>query len=214
MVACSPRMADAPAQLDYAQPVSWHHRKGVRRGIVAAMVLLGVLGSVKFLAPAWHHVRLLYYQGRCLGHEENGSRVVFDGGKVVGKVDRDWDRFYSLYSPPGGQFTATVFLGELKRADGERRLVSVDLAVGKDLSGASAVSLDYHVIKPGGVWEQAVLCSDRWWTIPEGGVTKIYAGERDAGDASHFTIVVERSGEKQVIDGWLRADGTVLLEGR
>ena len=48
MVACSPRMADAPAQLDYAQPLSWRHRKGVRRGIVAAMVLLGVLGSVKF----------------------------------------------------------------------------------------------------------------------------------------------------------------------
>jgi hypothetical protein len=207
-------MADAPAHLDYAQPVSWHHRKGVRRGILVGALLLGVLGSVKFLAPAWHHARLLYYQGRCLAHAERGARVVFDGGKVVGKVDRDWDRFYSLFSPPGGQFTATVFLGEMKRADGERRLVSVDLTLWKDLSAGTAVSLDYQVIKPGGVWERAEVCSSRGWAIPEGGVTKVYAGERDAGDASHLTIVVERGGAKQVIDGWLRRDGTMLFEGR
>jgi hypothetical protein len=207
-------MADAPAHLDYAQPLSWRHRKGVRRGIVVAALLLGVLGSVKFLAPAWHHVRLLYYQGRCLAHEERGARVVFNGGKVVGKVDRDWDRFYALFSPPGGQFTATVFLGELKRADGARRLVSVDLAVGKDLSGAPAVSMDYHVIKPAGVWERAELSSNQWYVLLEGGVTKVYAGERDPGDASHLTIVVERGAAKQVIDGWLRGDGTMLFEGR
>jgi hypothetical protein len=102
----------------------------------------------------------------------------------------------------------------MKRADGERRLVSVDLTMWKDVSGRAAVLLDYQVLKPAGVWERAELCSSRGWAVTEGGVTKVYAGERDPGDASHLTIVVERGGAKQVIDGWLRGDGTMLFEGR
>jgi hypothetical protein len=209
-------MADAPTQLDYAQPRSWRRRKGVRRGILLAVLLLAGLGSVKFLGSAWDHLRLLYYQGRCLGHAEQGGRVVYDGTAVVGKVDRDWERFYALFSPPGGQFSGTVFLGELKRPDGERRLVSVDLAAGKDVNGA-ALSLDYQVIKPAKLWERAALCSNRWWAIPwerHGAVTRVYAGEKDPVDASHFTIAIERGGKREVIDGWLRGDDRVLLEGR
>jgi hypothetical protein len=209
-------MADAPAQLDYAQPVSWHHRKGVRWGIVATLVLLGVLGSVKFLPSAWAHVRLLHYQGRCLDHVEEGGRAVFDGGKVVGKVDRDWERFYALFSPPGGRFNATAFLGELRKQDGSKRLVSVDLfAAGNNGHG---LMLDSQVIEPGSPMKRPEVFPERWNSLvslmKDGVIDRLYAGVRDPSDASHFTLVYERGGKKGVIDGWLRSDDSILFEER
>jgi hypothetical protein len=44
--------------------------------------------------------------------------------------------------------------------------------------------------------------------------TRIYAGQLDPEDASHFTIDYEARGRRHTIDGWLRDDETVLLEER
>jgi hypothetical protein len=46
------------------------------------------------------------------------------------------------------------------------------------------------------------------------GTLRLFAGQPDATDASHFTIDYLLGDQKGVIDGWLKDDGSVLLERR
>lgn len=46
------------------------------------------------------------------------------------------------------------------------------------------------------------------------GTLRLFAGQPDASDASHFTIDYVLADQKGVIDGWLKEDGSVLLEKR
>lgn len=49
---------------------------------------------------------------------------------------------------------------------------------------------------------------------PREGTLRLFAGQPDPADPSHFTIDYAIGDQKGVIDGWLKADGTVLLEKR
>jgi hypothetical protein len=46
------------------------------------------------------------------------------------------------------------------------------------------------------------------------GPLRLFAGQPDANDASHFTIEYMLGDQRGVIDGWLKDDGSVLLEPR
>lgn len=41
---------------------------------------------------------------------------------------------------------------------------------------------------------------------------RLYAGQADPADASHFTIAYDLDGQTGVIDGWLKPDGSVVLK--
>jgi hypothetical protein len=41
---------------------------------------------------------------------------------------------------------------------------------------------------------------------------RLYAGQIDPADPSHFTIAYDLDGQTSVIDGWLKADGSVVLQ--
>ena len=43
---------------------------------------------------------------------------------------------------------------------------------------------------------------------------RLFAGQADAADPSHFTIVFDDDGQTRTIDGWLQSDDTILLEPR
>jgi hypothetical protein len=43
---------------------------------------------------------------------------------------------------------------------------------------------------------------------------RLFAGQRDPTDPGHFTIPFTVSGQGGIIDGWLKDDGSVLLETR
>ena len=221
-------MADLPAQLDYAQPLRWRQRKGFRRVVFALAGVVLILGSLKFLRPAWDHLRLLHYQGKCLAHVDAPRTIVFDGGIPARKADADWDRFYSLFSPPGGRFISTVFLGELRQKTGSPRLVAVDLRMthrsGLPLEDLE-ILLDYQVIVPGGAIQRPRLGSNHSWAFPfDNGfgavlsgqvlIQHIYAGQRDMKDPSHFTIEFDRGGDPKLVDVWLQSDDTLLFEAR
>ena len=46
-------------------------------------------------------------------------------------------------------------------------------------------------------------------TPPEVGHLRLYAGQRDPNDASHFTIACDTAAGRRVIDGWLQPDDTL-----
>lgn len=74
------------------------------------------------------------------------------------------------------------------------------------------------------VWEPASLFSEPRWieskqprppqwpniALP----TRIYAGQADPADASHFTFDYEANGTRDTVDGWLEADDSVTLTPR
>lgn len=41
---------------------------------------------------------------------------------------------------------------------------------------------------------------------------RLYAGQADPADASHFTIAYDHDGQTGVIDGWLKPDGSIVLK--
>lgn len=211
-------MAHSPVQLEYALQPSWHRSKRARRGIIAGILLLGVVASLKWVGPAWNHGKVLFYQHRCLTHSELPTRIVYDGdqNRPIALVAKDWEQFYSAFSPPGGRFNATVFLGELTRKDGTARLVSIDVRTIPELD-LLVHQFDVHVIKPASLWKQAELCSNTSWRVPypaEVSMDRIYAGQPDNARADHFTVTIEGANGPVIIDGWLQSNDTILLEAR
>jgi hypothetical protein len=217
-------MADVPAQLEYAQPLRWRQRKAFRRAAFAAALLLLILGSLKFLRPAWNHARLLHYQRRCLTHVEVPGTIVFDAANLTRKINADWERFYALFSPPGGKHGATVFLHELRRPDGVTRLVAVEAdlpasAMPRQLLLMFApLRLDSTVIVPGGLLEQPQLQSNGSWLTPfnfsDPSGLYLHAGQIDPANPSHFTIAFDYPDHSGTIDGWLQPNDSILFELR
>ncbi len=212
-------MADSPLQLEYALEPSWRKGKRARHAIITGILLLGVVASVKWVGPAWTHLQVLYYQNRCLAHSELPTRIVYDTDEKnpVAAVSRDWEQFYAAFSPPGGRFTATIFLGELRRKDGTARLVSIDVRAIPE-PDLERHQLDIHVIKPGTLWKPAALCSNTTWSLPSyrpaTSIDRIYAGQRDSAREDHFTVTIERTAGLVIIDGWLQSNDKILLEAR
>jgi hypothetical protein len=218
-------MADVPAQLDYAQPLAWRQRKGFRRAVIAVGLLLIAFGSLKFLPAAWNQARLLHYQRRCLTHVDSPGTLAFDGGSGIRKPNADWERFYALFSPPGGIHGPTVFVHELRRPDGGKRLVVVEAELPASSMPNQVLPLfapplrfDSTVIVRGGLWEQPQLRSNGSWFTPYGFLDRpgfhLHAGQIDPANPSHFTIAFDYPDHSGTIDGWLQPNDSILFERR
>jgi hypothetical protein len=214
-------MATAPTHLDYAhQPAALHRRNVRRRAAAVAMLLVVLIASNKWLPPAWRHARLLYWQDKCLAYVPPDRPVV--KSSVGGNCAAPWHEFYELFSPPGRKALSTVFLHELCRKDGARRLVAVEAETAMGLGNVpdSEVALDYHVIAPGTLWRRPELVTSAnlrpsfHYEGGEGQHFDIQPGRPDPADPTHFTFDVRWRQRTITLDGWLRDDDTILLEPR
>ena len=115
---------------------------------------------------------------------------------------------------------AVAFLGQRISPAGHRRLVCVEFAPGRDFLPSFGRS------------NYAVAVTPATWTTPpsspvrqgyfDGAVTfesplpsmRIYAGQPDPKDASHFTIRYQMMSRQDFIDGWLKDDDSVNLHLR
>lgn len=213
-------MTHAPAQLDYARGLSWHKRPWTRRATLAAVLVLSLVASRKWLAAAWDHGRLLYWQGQCLSYTAPPEYLVarLNGSQTAAC----WAAFYARFSPPGRNPYGTVFLHEMRKQDGSRRLVAVEVSRFMGLGSNPDVefSMEFHVIDPATPWRSARLVGNgdvrpTFWY--EGGGAEhfeIRAGQPDQSDRSHFTVEVAWKGRATTLDGWLREDDTVVMEPR
>src|SRR5687768_6409437 len=120
-----PRMAISPTQLDYAPQGPWHRRARLRQAILVIAILVVVLASMNWLSAGWRHAQLLYWRRLCLRHDSAGSQTFDDSG---GTPPKQWDRFYTLFSPPGRRHDPVLFIHELKRRDGQPRLIAIELS--------------------------------------------------------------------------------------
>jgi hypothetical protein len=136
-------------------------------------------------------------------------------GPVAYGVPQQWKLFNAAL---GGniQSWGTLFLHELRTPAGERRLIGIDV-VGWSRGGPVVLFTRVRNYSPAAPMrlpkleraiDPAVKLSDAE------GILRIFPGQPDSADASHFTINFTISNRPGVIDGWLKIDGSVLLEPR
>ena len=124
---------------------------------------------------------------------------------------------------------ATIFLHERvgRGSGGKTMLVRVALNANTSWARASSPMLCFD--EAGEAWKLATMNSApirqvnvwmspndmsvwtrRNWTLP----TRIYAGQPDPSDASHFTFDYEAYGVRDTVDGWLEVSGYLTLRPR
>ena len=115
------------------------------------------------------------------------------------------------------QTWGTLFLHERTRPTSKRRLlVGVDIA-GWSRGGPVVLFARVRTISPAAPMrlpvEEKVDHPSVHLSATEG-TLRLFPGQADANDASHFTIDYMIGEQKGVIDGWLKEDGSVVLERR
>ena len=194
--------------------------------ILAALVLVALV-SMPWVRVAWGHLELLYWQRACLRHSPPASSAPITVTATTTPGARSWQQFYARFSPPGRAAAPVVFLGEMRRRDGSARLVAVELSTPSNPGrpSAGALRLEYHVIRPGGLWSRPRLVADDSWGVSSplprqsaDGV-RLYPARMDPSDSSHLILRLEVGDQggpvrEAIVDGWLRDDDTILFEPR
>jgi hypothetical protein len=203
-------MPDTP-ELNYAPRPPVHHRRGFRSWIFLVVSICLLISGRWWLPPAWRRTALLYWQHRCLVYQPPNDQVVCETNPPVHVIPAAWARFYSLFSPPGFDSQATLFLHEMQNPAGQRRLVAVDLATWN--FGGGAYQVYARVFTPGDLLrpptesaKDTCLRGEADW-----GGYKIFAGIADPADHTHFTIHCLGAGGDRLFDGWLQNDDTIVF---
>jgi hypothetical protein len=119
-----------------------------------------------------------------------------------------------------------VFLHERRTPDGERRLVIVTVRFGAmvAIGAGERIGLTAAVIHPGALFSAPVVSrhsAGECYPFSRGRGSdltprrlRLYAGQPDPSDPSHFTIGYDINGEAGTIDGWLENHDTVRFAVR
>ena len=194
------------ARIQYAPVKPGEKRRRIARRVLPALVVL-------LLAPlfwkcgtmAWHRGKVLYWQRASMNRVAPPDQVVMDtsGGSFVSAVE--WDRLNTAYAPPGKVRLPTLFLHERKNPGGESRLVAVHCQFPISLQA----SIFATVVRPGSLYREPQEVSSDNLTLDVWESIRIYAGQPDPADPTHFTINYETNGRKMMVDGWLRNDDKI-----
>jgi len=139
-----------------------------------------------------------------------------------------WTRFDTLggVNPPvlsTHPFAAVMFLHERISHAGNRRLVIVRFLCGERRFTSSFVedfNYQSRVLVPAALTPARLVSpkvqplADPGQVLGEGANVRIYAGQPDPADLSHFTIRYQMWGQEDVLDGYLNDDDTVKLVAR
>jgi hypothetical protein len=160
----------------------------------------------------------------------SADKVLTSGGTDYRRVQKQSGVGFQLlvfghrYAMPFGTEDALVFLHERSAKGGTPRLVAIDYVHADafdeantkkeriffsnvwDVANGSKLPQRFHMFSNAGVPLLAKL--------HKGQKLRLYAGQPDDDDPSHFTIRYEVEHQSGMIDGWLQADDTVKLQVR
>jgi hypothetical protein len=149
----------------------------------------------------------------------------FDGPGAASAYagDAAFHRFYALLSPPGDRGTPAVFVHQLRTPDGQPRLVVVQAYTydfgggGMDTATTLTLLFQARVFRPGGPGRapvEVLAGGGGSVVVAVSRPAKVFAGQCDPADLSHFSFAGVMHDEPFAIDGWLQADETVTMQLR
>ena len=202
--------------LGYAPRLPFHRRTALRRCAIAFLIAAVAVQAYRWATPFWRRVVGLYWQRQCSTTTADANVVAFDLGRsdlTASPATLAFAGFADAVTA-GAPSYPVVFMRDCRTPDGRPRLVVV-VATGFDQGSEHWVELTPRVFRHGGitappaeVWSWA---GEPYKCAPD---TRIYAGQPDAADASHFTMRAVDHGRAFTLDGWLRDDETVVVEQR
>ncbi len=222
--------SDRP-QIDYAAATKSHRQRWIRRSIEA-----GLLIALLATSPGWwprvkSRAELLLLQRRCMNYSAPPDRVVFDtepaglqlppGYQVVAALPKGKSRL--LFDAPDATrlisvepWQTIVFMHSRSEHSANQRLVVVTASpIFQDEPDPAAMRIDADLYQPAtithGLITPVAQLSQTYRRV--GRVKRVFAGQPDPSDSSHFTFVVETLDKTLHYDGWLIND-TVKLEPR
>jgi hypothetical protein len=229
--------------LDYATGIS-RRRRIVRRALRIAslfILLASAATSPRWVPPAWHRAQLIYHQRQCLNYSAPPDQIVYDsdhpgsGGAFEFPVClKNFEKMVPMAGPSTGPlgwqsvsgraFSNTPyisFLHQRKSKGGTVRLV---------VMGDPVEDFDwYDTYTPIGLWGKSGSTQnfadfahpallDPFFVGPlfnlKAHRLRVYAGQADPNDESHFTIAYKVNDLPDVIDGYLQDDGSVKIAFR
>jgi hypothetical protein len=182
---------------------------------------MSILGLWIFWKPIREQVVLRYWQHRCTNFSEPPDRVVWEEDpdelrrlKTMPNSYRIYDfktRTFAFRVPPPeyahtqfGQWgPGPVFIHGRRGPDGVERLVVVGL------DNAFNVGVVPYAIPPSG--HLRMNAGGIGLALEPTDIRRVFAGQPDPKDESHFTIEMEVNGQRSTIDGWLRGANQVTL---
>ena len=204
-------------------------------GLLVAALVLAAAGY-RYRQPLWAKATFLAFERRCLTYARPAEFAVFselpeDVRDFPAREPQPAAGRYQVF-PARREYVAHVYftpdvwaqhplcrwepgpalLHARRTPGGKSRLVGVDLSpMGEFLA------LYPRVIVPAGLTTTSRGILNRFDLFmvrsPDDRV-RVFAGQPDPNDASHFTIAYEVNGTPGVIDGWLLEDDTVQLHPR
>jgi hypothetical protein len=213
--------------LNYA-PTPPMHRRGSFRRWFYAIVLLAIIAPGWWWAPlAWRRTRVLYWQQKCIAYTAQPDQVIYDQASKTCVLSSAWSHFYTIISPPGSRSDGTLFLHQMQKPNGERRLVVAEVDetnFNYQIAPPNfKIEVWTHVFKLGTFTEQpaevssydrnhVVIGSTGYGTILN--ATKVYAAAADPADPTHFTFRTSDQNGGHIYDGWLQNDESVAIGER
>lgn len=163
----------------------------------------------------------IHTQWQFLRHTAPSDRVVVETedarakmllarpGYVPASLTGHVDAFYADSIPQQASgLEAVLFLHERMTPSGERRLVSLSIALNP------TISLYTATYRPTWHGLQRVRRDRFLEGAFQGRVNRIFAGQADPADPTHFTIRYEAEGQQRVLDGWLQDDDSLKFQDR
>ena len=211
----------------YAPAAPSRRRRRMIRRTVLAVLLLAAAGCLWW----WHepllaHGRVLYWQRKCQTHTFAEGAVVASSAGPAGEtampIPAHWTAYEATFAN-GGRWTSRmtetfVFLHRRRSPAGRDRVVAVRCWPLYLTSASVVQAMDPLVVEPAAAWpltSRPIRRQGRFsGGYPVDGVVKVFGGQPDPADPSHFTIAYTVNDRPGVLDGWLRDDDTVDLAVR
>jgi hypothetical protein len=224
----------APLPLDYAPLPPWHRRRRLRRWIILVLLAAALMPALWYRQPLWRRANLLYYGWQCGRYTAPADQLIFSTDPadlarlgsdpryaiarrfndttfcLVASPPKCWTRYYRAglnsrqFRPPGN---AIAFLHTLRHKSGPQWLVAFDWSCTTQHSVTLRTNVVSAEIEQGRRQCQGVTYSLVGMHLP----LRVFAGQPDPTDPSHFTIRYELAGRAELIDGFLTDDNNIKL---
>lgn len=219
--------------VDYARPVAWHRRRRTRRWIAPAFL---VVAGCWFGPGVWRHARVLWFQRQCMTYAAPVDQLVYDDtpalplpgsgrgmvrvttpgalpATVVVRPVACWEALRDAAAPTIGSASRgdLVYLHSGRDRIGKQRLVAVML----DYRSNYQLRFKFWALEPATPISSVGLRGGGFVTsIPievAGRPLRLYAGQPDPLDPSHFTMRYEIDGKPGTIDGRFEEGAAIHL---